>query len=239
MVGNHRLAAPEWLTIELARSADHAEANTSHRSAVLSIIGPAMPSILLSRLLHGAGGHAAAERLYAAAVAQARRPEIYADWRVPDTVDGRFDAIALHVFLVLHRLKAEGPVAAGLAQDLFDTMFADMDRSLREMGTGDLGVGRRVRAMAEGFYGRIAAYEAGLDGDAAALAAALRRNLYGGLAVREALPESILTGLCRYVHDNVALLADQGLADLAAGQIRFATSPTVAPQVENSAISGR
>ncbi|MBI3708878.1 MAG: hypothetical protein HY246_14555 [Proteobacteria bacterium] len=198
-----------------------------------------MPSTLLTRLLHGAGGHVAADRLYAAAVAQASRPEIYADWRVPDTVDGRFDAIALHVFLVLHRLKAEGAVAAGLAQELFDTMFADMDRSLREIGAGDLGVGRRVRAMAEGFYGRIAAYEAGLDGDAVALAAALRRNLYGGLAVRDALPEFILTGLCSYIHANVALLAGQALADLAVGQIRFAASPTAALQVDNSVISGR
>src|SRR5258708_13546969 len=84
------------------------------------------------------------------------------------------------MFAILYRLKAETG-AAGLSQDLFDTMFADMDRSLREMGVGDLGVGRRVRAMAEALYGRMAAYEAGLAADDATLSAALRRDLYGSL----------------------------------------------------------
>src|SRR5581483_7180724 len=132
---------------------------------------------MLSRLFRrGAGQEPPAALLYRSVVEQARRPEFYAAFGVPDTVDGRFDMIALHMFLVLHRLKAADP---DLGQALFDTMFADMDRSLREMGAGDLGVGRRVRAMAEALSGRIAAYDAGLSADDAALAGALRRNLYG------------------------------------------------------------
>jgi cytochrome b pre-mRNA-processing protein 3 len=118
-----------------------------------------------------------AEELYAAVVAQARRPEFYARLGVPDSLDGRFELIALHLFLALRRLKAAGEGEAG--QALVDRFVADMDASLREMGAGDLGVGRRVKAMAQGLYGRIAAYEDGLAQPGGRLEEALRRNLYG------------------------------------------------------------
>ncbi len=128
-----------------------------------------------------------ARTLYEGVVAQARHPEFYRDCGVPDTVDGRFELIALHAFLVLHRLKADPADTEALGQALFDIMFQDMDQSLRELGAGDLGVGLRVKRMAQGLYGRIAAYEAGLSGPAAdqgadqgaKLEAALRRNLFG------------------------------------------------------------
>ena len=97
---------------------------------------------------------------------------------MPDTVDGRFELIALHAFLVFERLKRDRS-ERGFAQSLFDLMFADFDRALREMGTGDLSVGKEVRRMAEAFYGRVAAYEQALAGDEAGLRDALRRNLYG------------------------------------------------------------
>ncbi|MEX2297639.1 MAG: ubiquinol-cytochrome C chaperone family protein, partial [Dongiaceae bacterium] len=110
-----------------------------------------------------------ARALYEAAVEQARSPAFYTALGVPDTVDGRFELIALHGFLVMHRLKTEPGEGPPLAQALFDFMFADMDAALREMGAGDLGVGRRVKTMAKSFLGRVAAYEAGLaDPDAAA-----------------------------------------------------------------------
>ena len=120
-----------------------------------------------------------ARAVYEGIVAQARQPGFYRHCGVPDTVDGRFEAIALHAFLVLHRLKADPEDTGDLGQALFDTMFQDMDQSLRELGAGDLGVGLRVKRMAQGLYGRIAAYEAGLSGQAAELEAALRRNLFG------------------------------------------------------------
>jgi cytochrome b pre-mRNA-processing protein 3 len=120
-----------------------------------------------------------ARALYERVVAQARQPGFYRDCGVPDTVDGRFESIALHAFLVLHRLKADPGATEDLGQALFDVMFQDMDQSLRELGAGDLGVGPRVKRMAQGLYGRIAAYEAGLSGPAAELEAALRRNLFG------------------------------------------------------------
>ncbi|MGH7012865.1 MAG: ubiquinol-cytochrome C chaperone family protein [Stellaceae bacterium] len=117
------------------------------------------------------------QALYGAIVAAARAPVFYAEWGVPDTLDGRFELIALHAFLALRRLKQSDETAA-FAQTLFDVMFADLDRNLREMGAGDLGVGRQVKTMAKAFYGRIVAYERGLAGTDS-LDEALRRNLYG------------------------------------------------------------
>lgn len=159
---------------------------------------------------------AAALSAYGRIVDRARNPAFYLDWGVPDTLDGRFELLALHAFLVLHRLKRE-PEAAGFAQELFDTMFADMDSALREMGAGDLGVGRRVKAMAQGFYGRIASYDRGL-GDDSALMAALRRNLFGTAAPGD----QQLARAAAYARRQMAALAAQPVAALMAGVVEFA-----------------
>ena len=171
----------------------------------------------LSRLLRNSAGEAPVERLYQAIVAQARTPAFYAALGVPDTLDGRFDMIALHVFLVLRRLKAEGEGGRALAQALCDRFFADLDRSLREMGAGDLGVGRRVKAMAQAFYGRVAAYDAALNGDDATLGEALKRNLFGTV-----MPGAeAISAMAGYVRREAAALAAQPYASLAAGTIAF------------------
>jgi len=120
-----------------------------------------------------------AHALYAVVMNQARQAFLFKDFGVPDTVDGRFDMISLHIFLVLRRLKADVDRTADLAQCLFDTMFADMDRSLREMGAGDLGVGRRVKAMATAFFGRLSAYEKAMaNDDLDELTEAILRNIF-------------------------------------------------------------
>tara|TARA_A100001037_G_scaffold281990_1_gene286185 strand:- start:586 stop:1131 length:546 start_codon:yes stop_codon:yes gene_type:complete len=122
-----------------------------------------------------------AHSLYVEIVNQARQPFLFKRFGVPDTVDGRFDMISLHVFLVLKRLKGEGKELESLSQCLFDTMFADMDRSLREMGVGDLGVGKRVKAMIKAFYGRLSAYEKAMsDQDPNSLSKAILRNVFRG-----------------------------------------------------------
>ena len=160
-------------------------------------------------------------------MAQARQPGLYSHFQVPDTVDGRFEMVALHAFLVLHRLKDAPPPAAELAQAIFDAMFADMDLSLREMGAGDLGVGRRVKAMAQGFYGRTAAYEAALARpEDASLIEALRRNVYGTLHGLEAPSDAAVEALGRYARASVAELARQPIEGLL-GEIapRFAPAP--------------
>ena len=121
------------------------------------------------------------EVLYGNAVEMARDPSFFTDHGVADTVDGRFDALALVVGLIMRRLKDCGEEGQELSQQLFDSMFADMDLSLREMGAGDIGVAKRVRVMAEAFMGRLDAYASALDsGDRVALSAALQRNLLRG-----------------------------------------------------------
>ncbi len=148
-------------------------------------------------------------------------PRFFTDAGVPDTVDGRFELICLHAFLYLHRLKREQPQAAPLGQRFFDTMFADFDRSLREMGTGDLSVGREVKRMASAFYGRVAAYEEGLSGDDSVLQAALARNLYGTASP----PPGGLDMMALYLRRAAERLRRQSAAELLAGEVSFGPPP--------------
>jgi cytochrome b pre-mRNA-processing protein 3 len=169
-------------------------------------------------------GREPAERLYAVLVSQARRPEFYVALGVPDTVDGRFELVALHIFLVLRRLRGEAGAAA-IAQALVDLFVEDMDASLREMGAGDLGVGRRVRHMAEALYGRIAAYDAVAASDQQTAVAALRRNLFG--TVPEPGPEAVaLRAMTAYVRREQAALAAMPTDRLVAGRVDFGSPPS-------------
>jgi cytochrome b pre-mRNA-processing protein 3 len=128
-----------------------------------------------------------AATLYGAIVAQAREPALYARLGVPDTVSGRFEMLVLHVFLVVRRLRDGGSEGDAIGQAVFDTFCTDMDRSLRELGIGDLGVPRRMRQMGEAFYGRARAYGEAVDaGDEAALAASLCRNVLKNRGDRQA-----------------------------------------------------
>jgi cytochrome b pre-mRNA-processing protein 3 len=154
---------------------------------------------------------------YGRVVEQARQPVFFADYGVPDTFDGRFELICLHAFFYLHRLKAERPQSAGLSQAIFDTMFADLDRALREMGIGDLSVGKHVKRMAQGFYGRIHVYQEGVESGDSALGAALLRNLYG--TVRGSAPR--IGAMTEYVHRAVGELARQPAVELLAGRVHF------------------
>ncbi|MFO1129413.1 MAG: ubiquinol-cytochrome C chaperone family protein [Rhodospirillales bacterium] len=160
---------------------------------------------------------AAGERLYRTIVEQARNPEFYQQWEVPDTPDGRFDMIALHAILVLRRMRDDA-TAANTAQALFDRMFVDFDESLREMGVGDLRVGKQVKAMAKGVYGRIVAYGDALDRkDQAGLAEALRRNVY-----RSAVPvDDSVARLASYMQREADSLAGTDITALLAGTFRF------------------
>ena len=95
----------------------------------------------------------AAHQLYLDAVTQARAPGFYIDYGIPDTVEARFAMVSLHVHLLCRRLSKEGGASGGaLAQTLFDTMFADIDRNLRELGVGDLAVGKKIKKLAGGHY---------------------------------------------------------------------------------------
>jgi cytochrome b pre-mRNA-processing protein 3 len=119
------------------------------------------------------------ETIYGMIVAQAREPLFYARLGVPDTVNGRFDMVLLHLWMVLRRLRSsEG--GAELSQALFDHFCGDMDDNLREMGVGDLTVPKRMRKFGEAFYGRAAAYDLALQAGAEPLAQALCKNILDG-----------------------------------------------------------
>ena len=140
------------------------------------------------------------EAIYGMIVTQAREPLFYRDLGVPDTVNGRFDLLVLHLWMVLRRLReAEG--GAVLSQALFDRFCDDMDANLREMGVGDLTVPKRMQAFGEAFYGRVAAYDLALTAGREPLAQALCKNILNGEHIDKAR--------------QLAVYAEAALADFA------------------------
>jgi cytochrome b pre-mRNA-processing protein 3 len=155
------------------------------------------------------------EAIYGMIVAQAREPLFYQALGVPDTVNGRFDMVVLHLWMVLRQTERLGG-GGGLAQALFDRFCSDMDHNLRELGTGDLAVPRRMREFGEAFYGRCAAYDLALAGGEEPrgqdprgdnpLAQALCRNIFNGREFEQA------RRLAAYVGQALAVLAGADLA---------------------------
>ena len=163
-------------------------------------------------------GRAAARTLYARIVEAARHEHFYRVRGVPDTLDGRFELLALHTVLVCRRLAAEGAAGAGPGQHLFDIMIEDLEVNLRELGVNDPSLGRRVKEMARAFYGRRDAYAAALDsGDRAALERAVARNLYGTLGPA---PENVVWASA-YIEAAARILDRLSLPAIAAADIRF------------------
>lgn len=171
---------------------------------------------MLSRLFGRSRTNVAGETLYRAIVAQARLPLFYRDWRVPDTVDGRFEMIVLHLVLLFRRLGRDGADGQAIAQEVFDIFLADMDQQLREMGVGDLGVPKRMKKIGQSFYGRLATYGTVLaTEDEAGLRAALERNLF---PEGEAQP---LAALAAYALAAANQLATQPTKAIAGGALVF------------------
>ncbi len=159
------------------------------------------------------------DQIHGEIVAAARAPALYARWAVADTLDGRFEMIALHSGLVMRRLGELGEIGAQVAQDLVDCVFGHFEDALREMGVSDAGVAKRIKRMAAAFYGRNRAYgEALAAHDAEALAAALARNVYGAGDV-SAAPRS--RDLAAYVLGAAAALEREGIDVFAGGRFCF------------------
>lgn len=154
-----------------------------------------------------------AHNAYIALVGQARKAFFYQEYGVADNIDGRFDVIVLHMFLLTARLKAQAPE---FLRALWEVFFSDMDRSLREMGASDTGIGKRVKKMAQAFYGRIDSYEKTLA-DEAEFKEALRRNLYRGAEVGDSQLES----LAAYVKRNLEYLQKQEISNIVDGGLSF------------------
>lgn len=153
-----------------------------------------------------------APRLYTALVAQARKPVFYTQCGVPDTLDGRFDVIVLHLWMLIDRLRREPSHETDLfARAVQEAFFADMDRSVREMGVSDTGVGKRIKNMAQAFYGRMQAYDKRME------EGALTHNLYRG----QAPTASALTYMTGYLARNRDALAGTALSEFLAGNLIF------------------
>jgi cytochrome b pre-mRNA-processing protein 3 len=159
-----------------------------------------------------------AGELYGAVVAQARDPAFYRALGVADRPEGRYEMIVLHLFLLLERLRADGPVASERARAVVEAFVTDMDDCMREFGVGDLAVPKKVKRAAAGLYERAAAYRAALaQPDPAVLAQRLAEHAVPGAAnVAGAI------ALASYTRRALAHLECQSTADLLAGRISFA-----------------
>src|SRR5258706_11967496 len=171
--------------------------------------------MIFDRLLGVRPAKIAARALHDSAVGQARGPALYARMGAPDTVEGRFELLMLHVILLVDRLKGQGERASDVSQALFDVFIRDLDGALREMGVGDLAVPKRMRELAEAFYGRAAAYAAAFDGPHGELEQVIGRTIL------ESAPETDATALALYVTEARAMLADEDTDALIQGDIRW------------------
>ena len=154
--------------------------------------------------------------VYAAIVAQSRQPIFYAQWGVPDTVTGRFDMICLHLALLFRRLRAESKPVSQFSQAVFDLFFKDMDRSLREMGAGDLSVPKKIQKMGNLFYGLLGAVNEAMDtADREGLEQALRRNLFDDAETAS------VARLSQYLEERDRELAGQPIADIIKGRLNM------------------
>jgi cytochrome b pre-mRNA-processing protein 3 len=168
---------------------------------------------MLPRLFRAAANRRLIDRIHGEIVAAARDPVLFTDYGIEDTLDGRFESLVLHGAAVLRRLQALPEPGPEVAQDVADAMFRNLDTALREMGVGDTGVPRHMKAMAEAFFGRAKAYQDAVEKDEVALAAALSRNVYGG--------KNDGMRLARYTMRLDGELARLSLADFLDGPIPF------------------
>ncbi len=147
--------------------------------------------------------------LYAKINEESRAEYFFANWGAPDTMDGRFELILLHMFIYLHALKmrtksGDCDDTTELQRYAIEAFFDDMDRSFREFGVGDTGVGKRIKKMANAFYGRINAFEKSLD-NAAELEQALLKNTFATLKV----PPLDIRKWVEYVQNRITQLSAQ------------------------------
>jgi cytochrome b pre-mRNA-processing protein 3 len=171
--------------------------------------------MLLDRLFRPRPARAIGQTLYQRVVDQSRTPALYADIGAPDTVEGRFEIYTLHVVLLLERLRGHGEQAAEVSQALFDTYVKSLDDALREMGVGDLSVGKKMRKLGEALFGRAKSYEA-------AFQALPATELLEALLVRTIFADADAAGaprLTAYVTAQRAHLASQDLERLVAGEV--------------------
>ena len=167
-----------------------------------------------------------AAELYGRLVAHSRAPAIYADLNVPDTPEGRFEVLMLHVVLMLRRLSRDGAVAEPLSRAVSEAFVTDMDDCLREMGVGDLTVAKKVKLAAAALYDRSRDYGAALaSNDADGLARLLRRHVWAESGTPDAGVDTAARRLAAYAAKIEAQLADHAIDAVAEGRLDFPVVP--------------
>jgi cytochrome b pre-mRNA-processing protein 3 len=160
---------------------------------------------MLNRLFRPRPAKVAGEALYAALVAQARQTAFYTQLGVADRIDARFELYTLHLVLLLHRLKEQGPQAQETSEVLFETFVSALDDTLRELGVGDLSVPKKMRRLGESLFGRIKSYDEALAAlpDQEPLAALIGRTVY---SEREDAPAGELAAYVVEAQSSLAAL---------------------------------
>ncbi len=154
-----------------------------------------------------------AHNAYVDLVEQARSPYFYNECGIADTLDGRFDIIVLHMFLLTRHIKDDEPE---FLRAVWEVFFSDMDRSLREMGASDTGIGKRIKKMAQAFYGRIDAYSSSIENEPE-FKESLKRNLYRNNSATDEQVTLVLS----YIKRNLTNLKNQNTASIIAGNISW------------------
>lgn len=173
--------------------------------------------MLLERLFKVRPAVEVGKRLYAGAVAQARQPVFYLDFGVPDTREGRFELYTLHVALLVRRLRGQGEQATETSQALFDAYLRGLDDALRELGSSDLSVAKKMKKLGQAFYGRAKAYDEALDAlpDRDALRRLIGRTVFDDEAAATA------AALADYAIRAQVALDNQAVESLFAGEVRW------------------
>jgi cytochrome b pre-mRNA-processing protein 3 len=158
-----------------------------------------------------------ASGLYGAIVAQARLPAFYREFGLPDTLEGRFASLSLHLVAVLDRLKAEGPAARNLAQALTDRFSEDMETVLRELGVSDLRIPKKMRGLAASSAALLQSYEDAYAAGEDAFAEEAARSLpMEGDAAKQTAAQ-----LAAYLREVMRCLRALTVAEIEAGRLRF------------------
>lgn len=172
-----------------------------------------------------------AKKLYARCVEQGRQPIFYSELGVPDTIDGRFDMIALHAGMIVNRLRREGRAGDRIAQAVFDEMFLNMEISCRQIGIGDLSVPKHIKRMMKAFQGRALHYDDAVKIGPGAVAEVLKRNLYATATIPS---HQVLTLMADYVINAHKQVNNQALAVMEQGFVSFAPLPNIEDKNEKN-----
>ncbi|MCB1680664.1 MAG: hypothetical protein H6858_00265 [Rhodospirillales bacterium] len=169
----------------------------------------------------------AGDALYKAVIRQSRLPDFFLRYEVPDTLDGRFDILMIHLYILFYRLRSHSRYK-DLSQYIFDRTFKDMEKGLREAGVGDVGIPKKMKTMMQAFNGRMNAYKSTAEydrenpdqpiGPGHPLFEVLKRNLYGTV---EKPKDSVIADMLIYLRYSMMALNHQDLDQIALGNVRF------------------